>query len=110
MKLIRVSPHNVDVQAMYQKANTKAQWALLGYIIKGGHAKDGVFGGAFHLLHSIENCKGKIVYGLSFGADDKTAMTIIQIVEGAMAGKYNYATFTKREIRKILKQFKAFRR
>ena len=110
MKLIRVGLHNLNVQTMYQKANTKAQWALLGYIIKGGHAQDGVFIGAFNLLHSIENCKGKVVYGLSFETDDKTAMTIIQIVEEAMAGKYNYAAFKRKEIRRILRQFKKIKR
>lgn len=108
MKVIRVGLRKFDVQAMYQKANTNAQRALLGYIIKGGYANNDIFGSAFYLLHTIESYDG--IYVLASCVDTETAKTIVQIAEAAMVGEYDGVAFTEREIGRILQQFKIFDR
>lgn len=106
MKNIKVGLHSFTIPAMYQKASTKAQRALLGYMIKSGYASEPTFGSAFHLLHTIERYnENGIIYNLVFGANTEAAKAIVSIAESAMRGTYDNFAFSEREIGKILQQF-----
>lgn len=103
MKNIRVSKHYYHIKALYQKANTKTQRALLGYMVKAGLAADPVYGGAFHLVRDIESYHG--VYILETEVDAESTKEIISIAENAMLGVWDDFAFSEREINTILNQF-----
>ena len=102
MKTITVQQHYYAIEALYSKAKTKSQKAILGYMVKAGLANDAVYGGAFHLVREIESYHG--IYILSTNEDAKTTKEIIRIAESAMAGLWDEFTFSEREISTILIQ------
>lgn len=102
MKKISVRQNYYDIQALYKKANTKTQRALLGYMVKGGYASDPVYGGAFTLVREIESYAG--IYILETTENSKTTKEIIHIAESAMAGLWDEFAFSEREINTILIQ------
>lgn len=105
---ISVAPRHNEVRFMYQKARTKAQKALLGYIVKSGRVSDPIFGGAFNLLHETEKCiANNRLYNLCFECDTDVATQISNIVEQASLGAYNKYAFTRWDIAKILVQIEA---
>lgn len=102
MKTIVVKKVYFNIQSMYKKAETKTQRALLGYIVKGGHAGDPVYGGAFHLVKCIESTTG--IYALHTEEAPNCASQIVQIAESAMLGMWDDFAFSEREINTILTQ------
>lgn len=102
MKTIKVQQHYYDIQALYGKAKTKTQRALLGYMVKGGHAQNPIYGGAFRLVKEIESYAG--IYFLTTDEHPKKANEIIHIAESAMAGLWDEMAFSEREINTILIQ------
>lgn len=100
MRTIKVQRVYYDISALYGKANTRTQRALLGYMVKGGYAQDPVYGGAFKLIKAIEANAG--LYTLSTDEPPKTAMEIINIAESAMLGMWDEFSFTDREINSIM--------
>ena len=103
MKTITVSRLYCDTQNLYNKAETKAQRALLGYMIKGGYSRDAIYGGAFKLLREIERTTG--IYCLDTQEPAKITMKIINIAESAMLGMWDDFAFSEREITNIKRQF-----
>ena len=102
MKVIKVKKVYCDPQSIYQKAQTRSQRAILGYMAKGGYLRDPIYGGAFKLIKAIESYAG--VYVLETDEDAKTTMEIINIAEDAMLGKWDDLAFSEREINTILMQ------
>lgn len=93
-----------DAVSIYKKANTPAQRALIGYIIKSGKTSDPIFGGALALLHSIEHCnKNGEIYRLYPIVDRETEKKIIHVAQLAMDGKLNKFTINERERQEIIK-------
>ena len=67
MKNIKVLPHIWETRSLYQSANTPAQRALAGYIVKTGSTSNPICGAAFSMLRDIEYCKQRdIIYDLLF--------------------------------------------
>lgn len=93
-------------KAIENKANTKSQRALLGYMAKGGFIRDPMYVGAFRLVREIESCDG--IYVLETEEKPKVAMEIINIAEAAMKGMWDDFAFTEREIKNISVQFGYF--
>ena len=108
MTQIDVKLKYYTMQKMYERATTKKQRALLGYMIKTGYANEPVFKSAFRLLCKIEKCKG--VYILVRSIDTRTYDAIINIVDAAMHGQYDAFALTERDIGKILQQINTFNR
>jgi len=102
MKIIEVKSVYYNIVSFYKKANTKTQRALLGYIIKGGHVSDPIYGGAFDLVREIEKCVG--VYLLQSAENYETVEAIVHIAESAMLGMWDDFAFSEREINTILIQ------
>lgn len=102
MKTITVRQHYYAIEALYKKANTKNQKAILGYMVKAGLANDAVYGGAFHLVREIEGYHG--IYLLETTEDARTTKEIIHIAESAMSGMWDEFAFSEREISTILIQ------
>lgn len=89
---------------LYRKANTSAQRALVGYIIKAGFADDPMFGGAFMVLRSIEKCmQTEEIYELYNCVDNETKRKILHIVQLALDGKFDRFAISERERNDILK-------
>lgn len=93
-------------KAIENKANTKTQRALLGYMAKEGFIRDPIYVGAFRLVREIENHVG--VYAIETEERPEVAMEIINIAESAMLGMWDDFAFTKREIKLISMQFGYF--
>ena len=109
MKTIKVIANAHDIRSMYKKARTSAQRALLGYMVKTGVATTPVFCGAFNVLRSIEWCiEGKEVYNLYPFEDSATTAKIIDIVQMALDGEFDYFSFSTREIDNIIKYMEDF--
>ena len=102
MKVITVRQHYYAIEALYSKANTKSQRAILGYMVKAGLVNDAVYGGAFHLVKEIESYHG--IYVINTNEDAKTTKEIIHIAESAMSGMWDEFAFSEREISTILIQ------
>lgn len=105
MKIINVTECGYNIKCLYEKANSPARRALMGYMIKTGRSDDLTFGGAFALLEELEGL-GKEVYKLSIGTSSEKAKEIIAIVEVAQAGGFNKFAMSKTEIRKTSKRIK----
>lgn len=104
MRTIKVIATVVDVLALYKKAETSAQRALLGYMAKAGFITDIIHCGAFNLLRSIERCMGcNEIYSLYYIEDTATAKKIISIAQCALDGGYDAFSFSAREIDNIVK-------
>lgn len=109
MKTIKVIANTHDIRSMYKKARTLSQRALLGYMVKTGVATDPVFCGAFNVLRNIEWCvDGKEVYNLYPFEDSTTTTKIIDIVQSALDGEFDYFSFSAREIDNIIKYMEGF--
>lgn len=104
MKTIKIFDATYDTMTLYRKANTCAQQALAGYIIKAGKINDPIFGGAFGLIRSIEHCNetGEI-YKLYSLVDDQTERQIIHVAQLALDGKLDKFTISKTECDRIVK-------
>lgn len=105
MNPINVQRIYYEPKALYQKANTRNQRALIGYMIKNVIARDPIYGGAFKLLRDIEESVG--IYSLETNEHPDVAMQIIEIAESAMLGAWDEWAFTQREIENILIQMNA---
>ena len=103
MKVIKVKRVYCEPLSLYQKAQTKSQRALLGYMAKCGYLRDPIYGGAFKLVKAIEGYAG--VYVLETEEDARTTMEIINIAEDVMLGKWDDFAFSEREINTIQIQF-----
>lgn len=105
MKRIPIGTTSFTVKAMYEKANTEPQRALLGYMIKSGYANNDTFCHAFYVLHTIEVIEARNgVYGFARKTSIENAKAIMHIVEAARRGTYNALRFSKKDIKKILRQ------
>lgn len=105
MKHILIGASSFTVQAMYEKANTNHQRALLGYMIKNGYASNDAFCHAFHVLYTIETIESRNgLYNFVAKTDIDKAKAIMHIVEAARRGNYNSFKFSKRDIKKIIRQ------
>lgn len=93
-------------KAIKDKANTKSQRALLGYMAKGGFIRDPIYVGAFRLVREIESCDG--IYVIETTENPKVAMEIINIAEATMKGMWDEFAFHEREIKNIAIQFGYF--
>ena len=103
MKNIVIKQVYYEPLSLYQKADTKSQRALVGYMAKAGYARDPIYGGAFSLLKRIESCAG--IYILDTAENAQTTMEIIDIAESAMKGLWDDFMFTERELANIKCQF-----
>ena len=106
MTNIIIAPAINNVRFMYQKANTKAQKGLLGYMVKCGITADPILGGAFNLLSEVEKCNNRI-YILNIACDPDVATEIGNVAERAKIGMYNKYAFSNRELARIMAQIKA---
>lgn len=104
MATIKIYDVVYDTTTLYKKANTDAQRALMGYIIKAGKANDPVFGGAFSLLRNIERCNhnGEI-YRLYPMVDEQTEKKIIHVAQMAMDGQFDKFAINETERTRTLK-------
>lgn len=90
MTTIKITDITYDTLTLYRKANTNAQKALAGYIIKSGQICNPIFGGAFALLRGIERCMmDREIYRLYPNTDYETERMIIHIAQLALDGKLN---------------------
>ena len=104
MATIKICDVVYDTTTLYKKANTDAQRALLGYIIKAGKVHDTVFGGAFALLKNIERCNSTgEIYKLYSVVDDATEKKIIHVAQMAMDGKFDKFAINETERNRTLK-------
>ena len=104
MKTIKIALATHDITTLYKKANTEAQRALLGYIVKTGMTANPILCGAFNALRSIEHCMdtGEI-YRLYPIEDSKTVTKIIDIAQSALDGEYDSFSFNAKEIDNIVR-------
>lgn len=103
MKTIKVMECMYDIKTLYRMASTNAERALLGFMIKSGKTNDMIFGGAFSLVHAVENCHG--LYRLLPYCDTKeNERKIVYIAEKAMDGEWNDFTISKKDIAYNLKR------
>ena len=106
MKNIKVYPHTWEMRSLYQSANTPAQRALAGYIVKTGSTNNPICGAAFSMLREVEYCQQKdIIYNLLFCVEEKDRKQIVKMVEAAIKGSLDRFSFTKREITYIITLF-----
>ena len=106
MKEIQITCITYAPKALYQKAKSKNQRALLGYMLTEGYVRDYRYGGAFRLITEVESADG--VYHISTVEPPKVTAEIIRIAESAMAGLYDGFTLSEREIRDKLFQLRTF--
>lgn len=105
---IKIEARSNGTSFMFQNAETKAQRALLGYMVKSGLATDPILGGAFNVLCKIEECeRNNVIYIFSLCCEHEVATEIATIAEKAKLGEYNKYAFSKRELSKILCQLNA---
>jgi len=104
MVTIKIYDAIYDTTTLYKKANTDAQRALIGYIIKAGKIHDPIFGGAFALLKNIERCysTGEI-YKLYPVVDEATEKKITHVTQLALDGKLDKFSINETERSRTLK-------
>lgn len=103
MKSIKIEETVYDIKSMYRKANTIAERSLLGFMIKAGYTNDSIFGGAFHVLHAVESCKG-LYRLLPYCNSKENEKKIIYIVEKALDGEWNDLAISQKDITYNLKR------
>ena len=104
MKLIKLNTRTYDIKALYHKAQTDAQRALLGYIVKTGLTNHPTFGGALTFLADVEKAKADgLIYTVESCVDATTEKNISHIAQLALNGGFNAFAFSKADIRAILK-------
>lgn len=98
MKNIKILDTTFDTITLYKRANTQAQRALAGYIIKSGNVHDPIFGGAFALLCAVERCTTEVeIYKLIPMCDQVTEKKIEHVAQIALDGKLDKFAFGERE-------------
>lgn len=104
MTTIKIYDVTYDALTLYRKANTDAQRALVGYIIKSGRVNDTIFGGAFALLRNIERCNynGEI-YKLYSMVDQETERKIVHVTQMALDGKLDKFAINETERTRTIK-------
>ena len=101
---IKICDISYEPIVLYRKANTPAQRALVGYMIKAGVACDPIFGGAFKVLRSIEYCMDENeIYELYNLVDAETKRKILHIAQLALDGKLDRFAISERERNDTLK-------
>lgn len=104
MKIIKLYDILYDVKTLYRKANTPAQRALVGYIVKAGLTNDSIFGGAFKLLCDVERCmNNEEIYMIHNYTEDVTEKKISHVAQLALDGKFNDFAIRKADIDSIIK-------
>ena len=104
MKIIKLYDTIYDIRSLYRKANTPAQRALVGYIIKAGLTQDPIFGGAFHLLCSVERCMGNNdIYTIQSYVDTETERKISYVAQAALDGQFDSFAMRKADMETIVK-------
>lgn len=101
---IKIDHHTFDTLTLYKRANTNAQKALAGYIIKSGKTNDRVLGGAFHVLRKIEYCveEGEI-YELYNLLDSSEKRKILDYAQMALDGDLDAYMITEAERKNMIK-------
>lgn len=101
---IKINHHTFETLTLYKRANTEAQRALAGYIIRSGKVGDPILGGAFHVLRKIEECneEGEIyeLYNLVCAEDKRK---IIGYAQMAMDGDLDKFMIPETERRNMVK-------
>ncbi len=101
---IKINDVTYETITLYRKANTPAQRALVGYMVKAGMACNPIFGGAFKLLRDIERCMDtEEIYELYSLVDSETKKKIIHIAQLALDGKLDRFAISERERNETLK-------
>ena len=108
MKQILIAPVVNGARYMYRKASTKAQRALLGYMVKNGLAADPILGGSFNLLCEVERREAcRELYVLAPNCNNNVATEICNLAERAKQGAYDKYAFSNLELTRILFQIEA---
>ena len=109
MKTIKIYNISYDIKTLYRKANSPAQRALAGYMIKSGQTYDPIFGGAFHFLRVVERCVAtEEIYEIYNCTDDETKQKIIHIAQLAIDGDLDKFVLSEREINNTLKSLSEY--
>lgn len=104
MKTVKVVSATNDILIMYKRADTYAQRALLGYMVKTGEVANPIYGGAFNLLHGIEWCmEEEVIYRLYPLDDSNTVKKIIDVAQSALDGEFHSFAFSVKEIDNIVR-------
>ena len=105
MKTIKLYDTTYDILTLYRKANTSAQRALAGYIIKGGYIHNPIFGGAFHFLREVERCmRTEEIYEICSLVNPDIKRQIVHIAQLAIDGDLDKFAMSEREIKETIKQ------
>ena len=109
MKIVKLYDTTYDIRTMYRKANTPAQRALVGYIIKAGKTQDPIFGGAFKLLCDVERCmSNEEIYIIHSYVDKETETKVSHVAQLALDGKFDCFTIRKADMDNIAKALADF--
>ncbi len=101
---IKITHHVYETLTLYKRANTEAQRALAGYIIRTGKVNDPLLGGAFNVLCKIERCneEGEI-YELYNLLSSQEKRKILDYVQMAMDGEFDQFMITETERKSMVK-------
>ena len=103
-KIIKLYDTVYEIRALYRKANTPSQRALVGYITKAGLTQDAIFGGAFKLLCDVERCMdNREIYTIQSYVEREMASKISHIAQLALDGHFDDFAYRKADIDSILK-------
>jgi len=109
MKIVKLYDTVYDIRTLYRKANTPAQRALVGYIIKAGMTQDTIFGGAFQLLCDVERCmSNETIYTIHSYVDRETENKISYVAQLALDGKFDAFTLRKADMDAIVRNLADF--
>lgn len=101
---IKINHHVFETLVLYKRANTEAQRALAGYIIRSGKTNDPILGGAFHVLCKIERCneEGEVyeLYNLLSATEKRKVLEYVQM---ALDGDFDAFMFNEAERKNMIK-------
>ena len=101
---IKINHHVFETLVLYKRANTEAQRALAGYIIRSGKVNDPILGGAFHVLCKIERCneEGEVyeLYNLLSVTEKRKVLDYVQM---ALDGELDAFMFNEAERKNMMK-------
>lgn len=101
---IKINHHTYETLTLYKRANTEAQRALAGFIIKSGKVNDPILGGAFHVLCKIERCnKDGEIYELYSLVSSQEKRKILDYVQMALDGELDKFMATTAECKNMVK-------
>lgn len=101
---IKVDHKIFETLTLYKRAETSAQKALAGYIIRSGKVNDKYLGGAFHVLRQIERCnENGEVYELYPIVSSEEKKKIIGYVQMAMDGDFDKFAMSESERKNMIK-------